>query len=669
MRRRHSDVVICLFLSFLLYSNVESAGSSPIPNCPDLDVLENQSDLSQDDLNNLILCFCKPEPNDDEKVAISCLYGSNLDHLMKATEAVKNASLVTSSISIQHMEFPDGGLPEFSKIAPQLQSLDIRECSGQDELQIGDDSFKGLEQTLRNLTIHACNLMTIPKSVDSLENLETMAFSSNKLDTLDVDQFKNKKQLSYLDVSGNFITSIEEKAFEPLTSLETLVIGEHNFVNDTVVAEIGRLKALKTLDLSRADGIFSPPEDLFKEIPQIETLKLSGCSIPTLEPGQFATLKKLKELDLRVNLIENITAYAFDGLESLQRLSIAGNFISNLEPDVFFGLSSLEDLDLGWNEIKTIPSEVFKPLAEKLKILSLRNNPISKLPSTGLGNLEKLGLAECGFTNITADQLKDYPKLMDLDLSKCNISSLDANTFDNQKDVLKKLNLQKNKLKSLPNLVKNLPAVETLDVSSNPFICDGELAHFVFGVEDRVKQSEQSGSTFFISNANETLCDRPYTLRGEAILQVEPEKFQPYDEQSDTTTAPTTTTTAVVEETTTELKIPDILVGSKTNDTLFKEEPRREVYDISKTDDAKGVYNQKGSYAVFITVGAIGLVSIIIIVAIVLFIKKNKAVGPEKSLSPKKGGKSDKVVKMEDGMVEIELDSQPGTQHATPSRR
>lgn len=88
------------------------------------------------------------------------------------------------------------------------------------------------------------------------------------------------------------------------------------------------LKVLQTLDLSRADGIFQPPETLFKEIPQIEVLKLSGCSIPTLEPGQFATLKKLKELDLRVNLIENITAYAFDGLESLTRLSLAGNFIS-----------------------------------------------------------------------------------------------------------------------------------------------------------------------------------------------------------------------------------------------------------------------------------------------------------------------------------------------------
>lgn len=56
------------------------------------------------------------------------------------------------------MEFPENGLPEFGKIAPQLQSLDIRECSGQDELQIGDDAFKGLEQSLRNLTIHSCSL-------------------------------------------------------------------------------------------------------------------------------------------------------------------------------------------------------------------------------------------------------------------------------------------------------------------------------------------------------------------------------------------------------------------------------------------------------------------------------------------------------------------------------
>lgn len=61
------------------------------------------------------------------------------------------------------MEFPDGGLPEFGKLAPDLKSLEIKECSGQDELKVGDDSFKGLEQTLRNLTIHACNLQVTLK--------------------------------------------------------------------------------------------------------------------------------------------------------------------------------------------------------------------------------------------------------------------------------------------------------------------------------------------------------------------------------------------------------------------------------------------------------------------------------------------------------------------------
>ncbi|CAI5438326.1 unnamed protein product [Caenorhabditis angaria] len=628
-----SFLLLILFLANLSISSF----AQKIENCPDLDVLENQAEMTEEELNKLILCFCKQTSK--EKVTISCLYGSNIDHLMKATDAVKNASLITSQISIQHMEFGETGLPEFSKLAPSLESLEIREC---------------LEQTLRNLTIHSCNVLEIPKSINSLENLETLTFSSNKLESLKVEQFKNKKQLGYLDVSGNFITKIENDAFAPLTSLETLVIGEHNFINDSVVTEIGKLKALKTLDLSRADGVFEPPMKLFEDIPQIETLKLSGCSIAALEPGQFAVLKKLKELDLRVNLIENITAYSFDGLENLKRLSIAGNFISKLEPDVFFGLSSLEELDIGWNEIKDIDPEVFKPLIEKLTTLSLRNNPLTVLPSTGLTNIEKLSLSECRFTDINSINLSNYSKLNELDISKCNITKIEEDSFSAQKSTLKKLQLQKNKLKSLPNLVKNLPSIELLDVSSNPFICDAEIAHFVFGVEDRVKQEEENPTNFKILNANETLCDRPYTLRNEQVLQVETEKLQPYDEKSDTTTQPPTTTTQLIETTSTEFKIPDIFVGSKTNDTLFKEEPRRDVYDLSKADDAKGVFNQKGTYAVEITIGAIAIVSIIVVVAIILFMKNKNGKISADSSSTKKSPE-----KLEDGMVEIELDSNP----------
>uniref|UniRef100_A0A1I7WRY7 Toll-like receptor 7 n=1 Tax=Heterorhabditis bacteriophora TaxID=37862 RepID=A0A1I7WRY7_HETBA len=82
------------------------------------------------------------------------------------------------------------------------------------------------------------------------------------------------------------------------------------------------------LDLSRADGVFEPPTSLFTSVPELKTLKLSGCSIPKLERGEFSSLKNLEQLDLRVNLIENISAYAFDGLSNLKRLSLAGNYIS-----------------------------------------------------------------------------------------------------------------------------------------------------------------------------------------------------------------------------------------------------------------------------------------------------------------------------------------------------
>ncbi|VDM77356.1 unnamed protein product [Strongylus vulgaris] len=151
--------------------------------------------------------------------------------------------------------------------------------------------------------------------------------------------------------------------------------------------------------------------EIFDALQQLEVLKLSGCSLPSLEPGAFASLKSLKQLDLRVNLIENISAYAFDGLSSLKRLSLAGNYIRHLEKDLWAGLENLEEIDLGWNEIKEISGEMFTPLVDKLTSLNLRHNPLEKIPSAGLKNLKSLFLSECPLTTINSDQLKDYPNL------------------------------------------------------------------------------------------------------------------------------------------------------------------------------------------------------------------------------------------------------------------
>ncbi|VDP06507.1 unnamed protein product [Heligmosomoides polygyrus] len=379
-----------------------SRPATSIPGCPNLDVLEAEAETSPDFLNNLLLCFCK------DGVEINCLYGSSLDHLEKATAAVKKANMTTQKITFQHTEFADTGLPAFAVLAPALESLEIQECTNFEPLVVSNGSFKGLEATLRNLTIDSCNLKEVPTAVTDLNKLETLVLANNKIDHIHAPTLAGKKELSYLDLSGNFITNVDDGAFEPLQKLETLIFGEHNYINNTVMDAIASLKSLKTLDLSRADGIFEPPMELFDALPHLEVLKLSGCSIHSLDPGTFASLKNLTQLDLRVNLIQNISAYAFDGLSKLTRLSLAGNYIRS---DLWIGLDNLTEIDLGWNEIKQLSYDAFLPLSDNLLTLNLRHNPLKTVPSTGLKNLRSLLLSECPIGTIGEDQLKDYPAL------------------------------------------------------------------------------------------------------------------------------------------------------------------------------------------------------------------------------------------------------------------
>ena len=57
------------------------------------------------------------------------------------------------------MEFPETGVPKLGSMAPDLKSLEIRECTSQEPLIVSPDIFKGLEGKLLNVTFHSCNLM------------------------------------------------------------------------------------------------------------------------------------------------------------------------------------------------------------------------------------------------------------------------------------------------------------------------------------------------------------------------------------------------------------------------------------------------------------------------------------------------------------------------------
>ncbi|KAK5971759.1 Leucine Rich repeat-containing domain protein [Trichostrongylus colubriformis] len=176
----------------VLASTVTPRQIVTVPGCPDLDVLETEVDTSADFLNNLLLCFCKVQEKGN--VDVSCLYGSSLEHLGKATTAVKKANLTTNKITFQHIEFADTRLPSFAELAPALASLEIRECTNPEPLIVLENTFKGLETTLKNLTIDSCSLKEIPAAITDLEQLETLVLSNNKIEHVHAPRLSNKKE-------------------------------------------------------------------------------------------------------------------------------------------------------------------------------------------------------------------------------------------------------------------------------------------------------------------------------------------------------------------------------------------------------------------------------------------------------------------------------------------
>lgn len=63
--------------------------------------------------------------------------------------------------------------------------------------------------------------------------------------------------------------------------------------------------------------------DLFNALPQLEELKLSGCSIPKIDPGVFSPLKSLKIVILEQLKKENLIFLAgFEGKSHRKRLRL-----------------------------------------------------------------------------------------------------------------------------------------------------------------------------------------------------------------------------------------------------------------------------------------------------------------------------------------------------------
>ncbi|VDN50036.1 unnamed protein product [Dracunculus medinensis] len=558
---RHQQEILSRQL-FIVDTTNETKIFGEIAGCFDINKFNKLKNLNNSHFQNFIPCFCQLLHNNF--VNIKCLYGSKLDDLKQALRSTINANFIAKEV-VSSLS----GKFDYLKVLRQIYSskfVALENCYQKIALKIDENAFNGQEENLEEIYIEKCNLD------------ETIV---NRLPTLLKKFYFKNFQLKMLNLAANFIETVDNETFSQLKdSLEILIIGEHNYINETVFNEISKLTELKILDLSKADGILEIPNGLFAELNKLETLLMIGCSLTKINNGTFQGLHNLIELDLRINLIDEIECGSFRASEKLRKLSLGGNYLNTTKNCTWNGLHELVSLDLGWNELAIIDNVSFTPLSKSLTVLDLRHN-------TKLNSL---------FIHLIS--------LKELDLNTAKLNTIESDSFKYQANSLEKLDLSNNNLKTLPvDALKSLKHLKYLDLSSNKWICDDRLKKGNTWPSEKNLKRAESGDEFKLVNAKLTLCDRPYSLKGEIITDVEDNLLLPYDSFVDITTT---------------------VIMIATNNNISVENDTSEIDDSLYKAESFISYSNDNLTIAFILLVSITVVSIAIIVAVVRFIKVSR---------------------------------------------
>ncbi|XP_066586628.1 leucine-rich repeat-containing protein 15-like [Prorops nasuta] len=181
------------------------------------------------------------------------------------------------------------------------------------------------------------------KNLFSLKHLNA---SYNKIESVDTDSFIDTYNLVTLDLSSNRIDFLEQDVFKNLSALRYLYINNNQLTYTPNVCDLINL----------------------------EILNLSGNRISIVSSNAFHGLSKLTILYLNTNKINCIKDNAFESLISLKVLDLSENVLHTLPENWIPPQNKLGTLILENNQFNSL-SDIQFTNVESLKDLYIYNNP------------------------------------------------------------------------------------------------------------------------------------------------------------------------------------------------------------------------------------------------------------------------------------------------------
>lgn len=229
---------------------------------------------------------------------------------------------------------------------------------------IDDLAFENIRSTLRILNLSKNFIQTINKNVfKGLSALDTLYLSSNSITYIESLAFVDLKNLTWLDLSDNSLLILSMGIFDGLNNLRSLDLSK-NFLNQIAYSETPRssvftpLAHLTTLNLNH-NSIKHLKWLRFLELDHLVKLNVANNKLQEIQDDFNGTANGLKFVDLSRNDIETIHSYSFFKLNRLSNLNISHNKLSEMDPDAFNGCRNLKVLDLSGNGLRPSFKTIF----------------------------------------------------------------------------------------------------------------------------------------------------------------------------------------------------------------------------------------------------------------------------------------------------------------------
>ena len=335
------------------------------------------------------------DPNAFEHLRVRDLW---LKRLKLNHETWDNLFTAIARSSIEGLFLPDGNLGEhldpntFSGLS-KIRQLHVR-YNGITQLE--PDYFRGM-QDLRILNLEINSIVTLnpqPFYSNWTIDLHELSIPNNKLREIHQFTFSGLKNLTKLDLSGNYqLNSLEITSFSSLLHLKHINVSGTGIRRLTIYAPV-----LKSFIFTGQKYFLRNPirgEETFRHAKLLEYIDLQNSKISLLNlhswnGSLFRGMHKLLVLRLGSNdLSVAIIPRLFEDATKMTDLFLDDCRIPDLSEDFFTGLESLHTLDLSRNHLHSITPHVFRSVTQVSK-LDLSSNSLVSIAETAFSNLSVL---------------------------------------------------------------------------------------------------------------------------------------------------------------------------------------------------------------------------------------------------------------------------------------